>query len=85
MSIKSEFRRRLMSLAVSPSGFTFDPQTGCSYTLNETGLEVLEGLRRGCSREELTQSLSREYDILPERVEAALDHFVAHLERSLAC
>lgn len=38
---------RLSLLAVSDTGFVFDPRTGHSYTVNATGLRVLRDLRKG--------------------------------------
>ncbi len=37
----------LRHLAISPSGFVFDPNTGSTFTCNETGRPLLEGLREG--------------------------------------
>jgi hypothetical protein len=48
--------RRLDLLAVSETGFVFDPRTGHSYTVNATGLAVLHDLKRG---EPLSTSLRR--------------------------
>ena len=37
---------RLRQLAVSDTGFVFDPQTGQSFTVNATGRLVLDCLKR---------------------------------------
>lgn len=73
----------LMRLAVSPSGFTFDPQTGRSFTLNPTALAVLFGLRNGRTLSEMTAELAGKHRLLPERVEASLSNFVNQLEKQL--
>lgn len=73
----------LERLAISPSGFTFDPQTGRSFTLNNTGLAVVGLMREGMSRNQIVQSLTGEYGQSPERVEAALEQFAAQLKRCL--
>jgi PqqD family protein of HPr-rel-A system len=39
--------QRLNDLAVSESGFAFDPYSGATYSLNATGRAVLDALRRG--------------------------------------
>lgn len=49
--------RRLRDLAVSESGFVFDPHSGQTYSLNASGKVILEELRRGTP---------------PERIEAVL-------------
>jgi hypothetical protein len=41
---------RLSNLALSPTGFVFDPRTGATYTVNPTGRAVLEALRDGGGR-----------------------------------
>lgn len=40
-------RQRLRDLAVSESGFVFDPYGGQTYSLNAPGRLILEALRRG--------------------------------------
>jgi hypothetical protein len=37
----------LKALAVSDSGFVFDPRTGHSYSLNRTGLALLRAMQEG--------------------------------------
>ncbi|TVQ69817.1 MAG: PqqD family protein [Balneolaceae bacterium] len=51
------------SLAISETGFVFDPSTGDSYTLNPIGLEILQMLREGNSREEITGTVTQAYDV----------------------
>lgn len=84
MQTKTVLQDILSRLAISPSGFTFDPQTGRSFTLNATGLTVMLGLRQGRSVKELSQELEREYQVIPERIEASLADFVCQLEREFS-
>jgi PqqD family protein of HPr-rel-A system len=35
----------LNRLAISPTGFVFDPHTGATYSINEAGRTILESLR----------------------------------------
>ena len=37
----------LSNLAISPSGFVFDPRSGATFTVNATGRQLLEGIRDG--------------------------------------
>jgi hypothetical protein len=46
-------RDKLAVLAVSESGFIFDPVTGHSYTANATGLRILELLKTGKEPDEI--------------------------------
>jgi hypothetical protein len=39
----------LAMLAISDTGFVFDPRTGHSYTVNSTGLALLRALKQGLS------------------------------------
>lgn len=40
---------QLANLAVSETGFVFDPSTGATFTVNPTGLVVLRALRDGAT------------------------------------
>jgi PqqD family protein of HPr-rel-A system len=74
--------QRLRSLALNPDGFAFDPTTGESFTLNTTGLVVLEGLREGSSALEIVGRLSEEFDVSENDATRDVDDFMDHL-RSL--
>jgi PqqD family protein of HPr-rel-A system len=62
---------RLKNLALSDTGFLFDPTTGNTYTLNETGILVLNELKSGKSKSEIVQLLVRDYEV--EEDEATRD------------
>ncbi len=51
------------NIAVSDSGFLFDPTTGDSYTLNETGKVILEMLKEGKSEKEIISEFTEKYDV----------------------
>lgn len=72
----------LRDLAVSETGFVFDPHTGSSFSLNEAGLVVIDGLRRGDDRAALLAALT-EYFEVPAGVdlERDLDDFLRRLRR----
>ncbi|MCX7862633.1 MAG: PqqD family protein [Bacteroidales bacterium] len=50
-------------LAISDSGFIFDPSTGESYSLNEEGLIIVQFLKEGKNEEEIKEHFLNEYDI----------------------
>jgi PqqD family protein of HPr-rel-A system len=52
----------LRVLAVSETGFVFDPRTGHSYSLNPTGLAVLGALRDGTDLATVAVKLREEFD-----------------------
>ncbi len=57
-----ERNRRLKSLALSDSGFIFDPSTGQTFTTNETGLDIIRLLKEGRSVEEILEFIGEQYD-----------------------
>lgn len=52
---------RLRRLAISDSGFVFDPATGHTYSVNGTGLQILEGLKQGLTASDLAARLQETY------------------------
>jgi len=55
----------LQRLALSDSGFVFDPMTGNSFTVNGTGLSILRHLQKGAGLEQLLKTLQDEFDVEP--------------------
>jgi hypothetical protein len=51
----------LAALAVSETGFVFDPRTGHSFTVNRVGLTVLKRLREGAVVGEIVSDLQQEF------------------------
>jgi hypothetical protein len=51
------------SIAISESGFMFDPSTGDSFSLNQTGKEILAFLKSGKSEEEIKEIMIEKYEI----------------------
>lgn len=54
---------RLKDLALSESGFAFDPYSGATYSLNASGRAALEALRRGASPEEIEADLRERFSV----------------------
>lgn len=52
----------LQRLAISESGFVFDPVSGHNFTVNETGLSILRLLQKDTEVEPVLELLSTEYD-----------------------
>lgn len=69
---------RLQDLALSESGFVFDPYTGATFTANATGLAVLQGLRDGLSRAEVVDRLNQQFvtDSLSDQLESDVGDFL---------
>ena len=51
------------NIAVSETGFVFDPTSGESYSINPEGQEILQLLKDGKSAEEITKTMTGEYEI----------------------
>lgn len=51
------------NIAISETGFIFDPTTGDSFTLNPVGLELLEMLKSGNTFEEISKHFISKYDV----------------------
>ena len=51
----------LQRLAISESGFVFDPVSGHNFTVNETGLSILRLLQKNTEVEPVLELLSSEY------------------------
>ena len=53
----------LRRLAVSESGFVFDPVSGNSYTVNGTGLAILRLIQGGLSSGEIVDALQKQFAV----------------------
>ncbi len=54
--------KRLNALAVSESGFIFDPNTGQAFTTNEIGLEIIHLLKEGKTFEDIVSHIGEHYE-----------------------
>ncbi len=54
---------RLKDLAVSDTGFLFDPYSGATFTLNATGRTILEGLKEDQCKDEILVALVEQFDV----------------------
>ncbi|MDT3737730.1 MAG: PqqD family protein [Denitratisoma sp.] len=62
-------------LALSDSGFVFDPVTGNSYSVNGSGLAILKHLRRERDLARIVDSLQEEFDADPHAIERDVIEF----------
>ena len=70
---------RLSKLAINSEGFIFDPTTGDSFTVNPTGLFIINSLREGKSTDEIAEILSTEFEDTPEEISKDISDFITHL------
>ncbi|MDY0319642.1 MAG: PqqD family protein [Candidatus Cloacimonadaceae bacterium] len=71
---------KLENLAMNENGFIFDPNTGYSYTSNETGLKILKMLSAGLDKDAICTRLIAEYDVNEDNFNSDFDHFMLMLE-----
>ena len=67
-------------LAISPSGFVFDPQTGATFSVNDTGVLLLEGIRDGLGLSALTEHLATAFEIAKNDLCRDIFEFVRTLQ-----
>ncbi|HEC41683.1 MAG TPA: HPr-rel-A system PqqD family peptide chaperone [Bacteroides sp.] len=51
------------NIAVSETGFVFDPTSGESYSINSEGQEIMVLLKDGKTAEEISETMCAEYEI----------------------
>lgn len=71
----------LRDLAISESGFVFDPVTGATFTVNPTGLAMLQALRAGQDRAAVVAAVKDAFETAGQDVGADVDEFILQLER----
>jgi hypothetical protein len=69
------------NIALSDSGFLFDPSTGDSYSLNPIGLEVLRMLKAGKDKASVLTYLLETYQTDAVTAEKDYDDFLRMLEQ----
>ena len=71
---------KLSALAMSDSGFIFDPVTGHSFTSNETGISIINYLKQGLSVDEIVDELLEVYDVDENQLEVDVLDFIQNLK-----
>jgi len=69
------------NIAISESGFLFDPTGGESYSLNEQGLEIINLLKEKKSNEEIAIFMTDNYDIASDDFEKYYFDFLGMLKQ----
>jgi hypothetical protein len=63
------------NIAISDSGFVFNPSTGDSFSTNQVGLEIIRLLKENKSKEELIKELVGIFSIDESTLEKDLGDF----------
>jgi PqqD family protein of HPr-rel-A system len=69
------------NIALSESGFIFDPATGDSFSVNQTGSKIIEFLKEGLSEDQIIDSLNETFNSDKEQLQKDLDDFLHHLKQ----
>jgi hypothetical protein len=69
------------NIAVSETGFVFNPTTGDSYTINQVGQEILGYLGENRSLAEITSLMTSSYEIDPSSFEKYYFDFISMLRQ----
>jgi AcrR family transcriptional regulator len=72
----------LQRLAINESGFVFDPVSGRSFTVNESGHALLHLMMREMSVSEIIEQLAEKWDVEPRQEERDLLEFAAELRKA---
>lgn len=67
------------NIAISETGFVFNPTTGDSFTLNETGRKVIALINEGKTIEQAAKVLKETFDVDDTTLERYLFDFVYDL------
>ncbi|MFI5151112.1 MAG: PqqD family protein [Bacteroidia bacterium] len=69
------------NIALSDSGFVFDPSTGDSFSTNPIGLEIIKLLKDGKTNEEIKATVVKQYMTDDSTFEKDLYDFVNMLSK----
>ncbi len=74
MNIKSD-------IALSDSGFVFNPASGESYTVNPIGVEIIQLLKDGKSIAEVSEQILENYNTDLTTIDKDLNDFIVMLKQ----
>jgi hypothetical protein len=67
---------RLKDLAISESGFLFDPYSGATFTLNNSGKYIFQLLMEGIGIDEMESALRKRFEVGEEDLRSDIYEFV---------
>jgi hypothetical protein len=67
------------NIAISESGFVFNPTTGDSFSLNAVGTDILKLLKEGKDENEVKKTIRTWYDVDQETLDKDLYDFLKML------
>lgn len=70
------------NIAISETGFLFNPLTGDSFSTNTVGLDVIQQLKAGKTEQEITAFITEKYAVDASEFEKDLEDFRLQLRDS---
>ncbi len=67
------------NIAISDSGFIFNPSTGDSFSTNNVGLEIIKLLKEDKKKEDILKSISNKFSIDEQSLDKDLVDFLMML------
>ena len=67
------------NIATSEAGFVFNPGTGDSFSVNQTGSEILSLIKQELRPEEIIRIISSKFDADITQIERDVDDFISQL------
>jgi Coenzyme PQQ synthesis protein D (PqqD) len=69
------------NIAISESGYLFNPSTGDSYSVNQMAFKILEFIKEEKSTKEMKEKLIEKYEVGELQLTEDLDDFIGHLKQ----
>jgi hypothetical protein len=69
------------NVAVSDSGFVFNPTTGESFSVNPIGTEIIQLMKQGKSQKQITEDLLENYNTETDIIEKDIFEFYEMLKQ----
>ncbi len=68
-------------IAISETGFVFNPTTGDSYSMNPIATEILNMFKKEMKEEDIINALLEKYDVSKSVLRKSYDEFVEALRK----
>ena len=68
------------NIALSDSGFVFNPSTGDSFSTNPIGLEIVRYLKEGLDKHKIKNLICKRYEVDESTFEKDIFDFISTLE-----
>lgn len=76
------FLSRLKDIAISDSGFLFDPYSGATFNTNETGRLILKLLKEGNEMETIQAEIRKQFETGEEDLRSDIFEFINLLKEA---